>query len=125
MTKLRFGLTAFLLTSVLLFIASVLSQNAFALEPLDVTQSGAYPAYPTYADRSCGGVKLTVEQYDGHSAVVRAVTTCPGSGRGSRSRTWLYCTAVSTPDGYTVVVGDRVFVTSWLYGQVAQACPQL
>jgi len=120
MTKLKFGLTAFLLTSVLLFIA-----NALALEPLDVTQGGYYTAYPTYADRSCGHVTLTVEQYDGANAVVRAVTTCPGSGRGSRSRAWLYCTAVSTPDGYTVVVGDRVFVTSWLYGQAAQACPAL
>jgi hypothetical protein len=120
MTKLRFGLAALLLTSALLFLA-----NAFAQTALDPTQSGAYPAYPTYADRSCGHVALTVEQYDGHSAVVRAVTTCAQSGRGSKPKTWLYCTAVSTPDGYTVVVGDRVLVTSWLYGAAAVACPQL
>jgi len=96
---------------------------ACAQTALDPTQSGAYPAFPTFADKSCGHVTLSVEQYDGAVAMVRAVTTCPGSGRGSKARTWLYCTAVATPDGYTIVVGERQLVTSWVFGSAPMACP--
>lgn len=120
MSKLRVGLTAILITCALMYAAT-----AFAQTPLDVTQGGYYTAYPTYSDRSCGHVYLSVEQYDGTRAMVRATTTCAGSGRGSKSRTWLYCTEVTTPDGYSIVVGDRVFVTSWLYGQAGAVCPGL
>ena len=132
MTKLRFGLIAFLLTSVLLFIASALAQ--VPLDPL--MGAKASTLFPTYISHSCGvgDTAIRVEQYDERANSDATVTgafsyrtTCAGSGRGSKATVYQDCFAVTfLSDRYTVI--DRVRLApeqTWKYGSAAQACSAL
>lgn len=107
-------------------IAALLATLSVAQVPLDPLQGGAYRAYPDYLDHSCGGVKLVVIEDAGTVAMVKATTTCPGSGRGAKPRNYLACWKVTfASDRYYILDRERVLYATWPYGQAGYACPVL
>jgi hypothetical protein len=98
------------------------SFTALAEVPLDVTQSGAYPIYPTYIDHRCGALNVS-QADDGLVAHLRVTTTCSTGGRGSKPRTYFVCTDITfAPDRYYILSAERVREGSWLAGQAPLLC---
>lgn len=129
--KLLTGL-AFTIVTVLLLIGA-----AHAQEPLDLTQSGAYPAYSKdpfagadqkgpYLDHSCGGVKLQIVEEQDLTVMALATTHCPGSGRASKGRVYLVCWRVSfAEDRYYILSRDWTLAAVVTFGQPIPACPAI